>query len=250
MPKPRIKLPRVDPSQETSVQGWYIPHWPINAKDFMQLAKKHYQDAVLYKEWMRVDEDQQTILALQMEIKEFKASSKFKKKVDYRDKDGTTRSGRDEWRWKRVQPGDAEAKTKKFKGKTYHWCPNHNIWCLHKASECKLKQKETGEMKKKTEKFNKQQLRMQAFQYLFESSIDEEAEQEESSHSGDETEGSNTSEWLLGPRFMLCRPLFLLLYKISIHLIFAVLFNHEGLAYLSFSMISLVILLITVYAPK
>jgi hypothetical protein len=40
-----------------------------NAQDFMTLAKKHYQDAVLAKEWMRLDEDQQTILALRTEVK-------------------------------------------------------------------------------------------------------------------------------------------------------------------------------------
>jgi hypothetical protein len=33
-----------------------------NAKDFMNLAKKHYQDVLLAKEWMVLDEDQQTIL--------------------------------------------------------------------------------------------------------------------------------------------------------------------------------------------
>jgi hypothetical protein len=168
-------------------------HIDPNAKDFMQLVKKHYQDAILSKEWMRLDEDQQTILALQTEIKEFKASSKYKKKPDTRDRDGTRRSGKDEWQWKRIPPGESDAKTKKFKGKTYHWCPNHNIWCLHKASECKLKNKDTGETKKKTGKFDKQKLRMKAYQSLFESSSEEEEDQVESS-SGNETEGSNTSE--------------------------------------------------------
>ena len=27
--------------------------------------------------------------------------------------------------------------TKKFKGKTYHWCECHEAWTLHKPSECK-----------------------------------------------------------------------------------------------------------------
>jgi hypothetical protein len=161
----------------------------LNAKDFMQLAKKHYQDAVLSKEWMRLDEDQQTILALQTEIKEFKAASKHKKKTDPKDRGGMTRSGKDEWKWKRVPPEENDAKTKKFKGKTYHWCPNHNIWCLHKASECKLKHQNT---KKKTGKLEKQQLRMKAYQSLFESTSEEEEQAEASS--GNETDGSNTSE--------------------------------------------------------
>jgi len=28
--------------------------------------------------------------------------------------------------------------TRDKNGKTYHWCTKHNLWTLHKASECKL----------------------------------------------------------------------------------------------------------------
>ncbi len=85
--------------------------------------------------------------------------------------------------------------TKKFRGKTYNWCPNHQLWCFHKASECKLKQGDTKETKGKKGKFSKQQLRMKAYQSLFESTSEEEVEQqEESSQGGHETDSSNTSE--------------------------------------------------------
>jgi hypothetical protein len=43
-------------------------------------------------------------------------------------------------------------------------------------------------------KFSKQQLQMKAYQSLFESTSIEKVEQEESSHSRNETEGFNTSE--------------------------------------------------------
>jgi hypothetical protein len=33
-------------------------------KNLMNLAKKHYQDAFFGKEWMTLDENQQTLLAL------------------------------------------------------------------------------------------------------------------------------------------------------------------------------------------
>ncbi len=163
-----------------------------NAQDFMTLAKKHYQDAVLAKEWMHLDEDQQTILALQTEVKEFKAAARFRKNKDGKD---PKRAGKDEWKWKRVPPGENESKTKKFRGKTYNWCPNHKLWCFHKGSECKLKKHVYGETKGKTDKFSKQQLRMKAYQSLFEStSEEEEVDKEESTHGRNETEGSNTSE--------------------------------------------------------
>jgi hypothetical protein len=70
-----------------------------SAKDFMSLAKKHYQDAILSKEWMRLDEDQQTILALQTEVKEFKSAARLKKKGEHQDK-ASRRSTKDEWKWK------------------------------------------------------------------------------------------------------------------------------------------------------
>jgi hypothetical protein len=165
-----------------------------NAKDFMSLAKKHYQDAILSKEWMRLDEDQQTILALQTEVKEFKAAARFKKKGEHQDK-SPRRSTKDEWKWKQTPPGDSDSKTKSFKGKTYHWCPNHTLWCLHKANECKLKKEGSGKVKKNSGKLDKQKLKMRAYQSLFESSSEEEQEQnDESLVGGNETEGSNTSE--------------------------------------------------------
>jgi hypothetical protein len=82
-----------------------------NAQDFMTPAKKNCQDAVLAKEWIRLDEDQQFILALQMEVKEFKAVARFRRTKDGRD---PKRRGKDEWKWKRVPPGDSDPKTKNF----------------------------------------------------------------------------------------------------------------------------------------
>jgi hypothetical protein len=39
----------------------------------MELAENHYKDAILAKEWLHLDEDQQTIVALQTKVKEVKA---------------------------------------------------------------------------------------------------------------------------------------------------------------------------------
>jgi hypothetical protein len=55
-----------------------------NCLDFMELAENRYKDAVLAKEWLQPDEDQQTILALQSKIEEVqaKASKTPKKRED------------------------------------------------------------------------------------------------------------------------------------------------------------------------
>ncbi len=78
-------------SKEAGLQGWDILQ-DHNANDLIKLAKKHYQDAIISKEWVRLDEDQQMILALQTEVKEFKAVAKFKKMGKHRDKGDTIRS--------------------------------------------------------------------------------------------------------------------------------------------------------------
>jgi hypothetical protein len=58
-----------------------------------------------------------------------------------------------------------------------------------------LKKEGSGKAKRNSVKFDKQKLKMRAYQSLFESSSEEEQEQnDESSIGGNETEGSNTSE--------------------------------------------------------
>ncbi len=136
------------------------------------------------------------ILALQTEVKEFKAVEKIKKMGKHGDKGDTIRSGRDEWKWKWIPPGDLDAKMKKQNLLLVPQSP-HFVF-LHKASECKLNKEGTNETKKKSNKFSMQQLKMSAYQSLFESSNDEEVVQEESTDSVNETKCSNTSEWL-GP---------------------------------------------------
>jgi hypothetical protein len=104
-----------------------------------------------------------------------------------------------DWSWKKIPTGKGEPKTKKFKGRIYYWCTNHKLWCLHKPSECKLKAESqapskkpgSGKPKNKQDKYN---LKMRAYQTLFESSSEEEIEEEQESSGGNETESSNTSE--------------------------------------------------------
>ena len=43
--------------------------------------------------------------------------------------------------WKDVAPKKDDPKTKEVNGKTYHWCPKHKAWTLHKPEdECRLKE--------------------------------------------------------------------------------------------------------------
>ncbi len=110
-----------------------------NGLDLMELTKNHYKDAVTSKEWLKLDEDQQTILVLQMQIEAVQA----KTKRPSRNEDKITREGRkketSEWDWKKKPPQGNDSKKKNVKGKTYYWYPNHELWCQHSPSKCSHK---------------------------------------------------------------------------------------------------------------
>jgi hypothetical protein len=38
--------------------------------------------------------------------------------------------------WKAIPPGSNDPKTKSFEDRTYHWCPNHKMWTMHKPEDC------------------------------------------------------------------------------------------------------------------
>jgi hypothetical protein len=52
---------------------------------------------------------------------------------------GTKKKGADskKWAWKYVAPSANQAQSKQVGSKTYHWCPNHTMWCIHTPAECK-----------------------------------------------------------------------------------------------------------------
>jgi hypothetical protein len=46
------------------------------------------------------------------------------------------RNGRKIPAWKKVAPKGNEATTKSVNNKTFHWCPKHKMWTVHKPAEC------------------------------------------------------------------------------------------------------------------
>ena len=59
-----------------------------------------------------------------------KAKDEKKTKKDNKKKDDNT------WAWKEVAPKEGQKHTKKFKKKTYHWCPHHKLWTIHTPQQC------------------------------------------------------------------------------------------------------------------
>jgi len=46
--------------------------------------------------------------------------------------------GKIDFAWKKKAPAEGKPQTRTFRSKTYHWCPHHQQWCVHKPSECTL----------------------------------------------------------------------------------------------------------------
>ncbi len=179
-------------------KGEWFDHTLIinpNGLGLMELAENHYKDAVTSKEWLKLDEDQETILALQTQIEAVQAKARRPGKS----KDKRTRGGKkkesSEWDWKKKPPKENEEKKKTVKGKTYHWCKNHELWCLHSPAECNLRR--TGEGKGKSKMSTKKErakMRMKVYQTLMESSEEEAAETEGSNHGEELESGAESSE--------------------------------------------------------
>ncbi len=80
-----------------------------------------------------------------------------------------------EWAWKKIGPISGEAQVKTHLGKTYHWCPHHELWSMHKAVDCLLQQD-----RKKGKKLSGK-LKLRVYQAAIEDSTDKEGQKEASS---------------------------------------------------------------------
>ena len=94
------------------------------ADEIMTLAEAKYRNICSQLKWkpdgnVKQDED---IIALKDEIEKLKSGKSKKTYVAPA--------------WKSVAPKEGQAKVKVNNGKTYHWCPNHLLWTIHKPGEC------------------------------------------------------------------------------------------------------------------
>ena len=86
----------------------------------------------------------------------------------------------DKWAWKLNPPKAGQRHTKTFEGKSYHWCPKHNKWTIHKPEECRWEEKKEPETMIKTDEMDKtgkeekKRLKRLALQTIMNLSSDEE----------------------------------------------------------------------------
>ena len=47
-------------------------------------------------------------------------------------------------KWKKISQSHGDLPTNVFGSKTYRWCPNHQVWCMHDPKVCTYKPESTG----------------------------------------------------------------------------------------------------------
>ena len=101
----------------------------MDADDLMQYALNKYNLRMQETDSFSPNKERQELYALRAEMEKMKAGTKGQKH--------TTKS--EKWAWKDVPWKEGDAKTKTFSNKTYHWCPQHASWTIHKPEDCKGK---------------------------------------------------------------------------------------------------------------
>jgi hypothetical protein len=117
----------------------YEDGMPMDANQLLQRALNKYNISVQTGRWNAPDKKDAAIFALKSELtaaKERSSSSNGKENK--------------QWAWKKVQPAPGESKTKTFRKKTYHWCPNHEKWTIHTPEQCEGKDYNPNQAKKVT----------------------------------------------------------------------------------------------------
>jgi prefoldin subunit 5 len=129
-------------------EDFYEEGGDVTHEQLMDWALNKYRARVENEQWCQRTTEEETIIALQAQVKKLLSSAKTDKKKggkDNRSKDrvnegkgkNSNRKGGSSNGWKRVAPKEGEPTTKQEGGKEWHWCSNHKAWTKHKESECK-----------------------------------------------------------------------------------------------------------------
>ena len=113
----------------------------LTSKQLMTYIENNFNTMKRDHKWNSLSPDQEKIVVLSTTVKElqdtnlklvtaFKAQARQSNKIN--------KSNTDKWAWKRDLPKDSDPKTKLFNIQKYHWCYKHQMWTLHKSSECTI----------------------------------------------------------------------------------------------------------------
>ena len=111
---------------------------PMSAQELMQVAMTMYQTRVETGKWAAPSSEKAEIEALKTELVQLKKQSKKAKTTNFNKKEKPKKFKGPAW--KKTPPTEEERKNgtkKKVNEKWFYWCPQHEMWTLHKPEECK-----------------------------------------------------------------------------------------------------------------
>ena len=122
----------------------------MDAETLMAMALSKYTIAKDHNAWMPTKEvkEDPKIVALTATLKKQELElDKLTKIITQAQQDKFRKSGgggkkrkvREQDKWKYVPPADGQPNTKIGpNGRTYHWCLNHLMWCIHSTETCNI----------------------------------------------------------------------------------------------------------------
>ena len=137
----------------------------VTVDSLMHDALNKYKNIKLENKWNSLSPEQEKILTLTAKFEELKdknlklsksllngkkynpKNQNFKKKKSVNKKNKKEK----DYTWKKVPPNEGAPETIQRDNKTYHWCPEHLAWCIHKPEECELKKQREEKSKTNTE---------------------------------------------------------------------------------------------------
>ena len=109
----------------------------LTEDQLMEFAIKRYMTNKATSGWCKPSETQKTVMDLQAVWNKQNVGTQGNSNKKNNKKKKKEQSNAGEWAWKNVPPKPSEPKTRKYKGKQYHWCPHHEMWTLHKPEGCR-----------------------------------------------------------------------------------------------------------------
>ena len=123
----------------------------VDYQQLMDWAINKFKTRKESEQWCQRTTEEETIIALQAQVNTLMSQKKpYPTGRPYGDgkknfKQGNYKKGKGKGKprvdnhptWMSLPPKNGEKHYKTVEGKDYHWCPNHNRWTRHTASECK-----------------------------------------------------------------------------------------------------------------
>jgi hypothetical protein len=117
-----------------------------NGESLMASVEEQYKLQILRKTWKVPNKLQTQIIALKAQLESFQKKGKEnnpkKGNQDAKDpKDAKDDGKKKADAWKKKPPkdiNDPKQLKKERKGRTFHWCPAHEMWTAHKSEDCRL----------------------------------------------------------------------------------------------------------------